>query len=168
MDRSLQKMSRLELLEILRSQEEEIDALRHEITQLQSRIEDKTQAVDKALSIAEAALAVNKAFVTVQDASQQYLSYVQRIIDEDTGRFVRMRDDAEKHLEDTRRETERSCMEREERERQYVDQLWISLEKKLDDYGQAHPESKPIILAEIRKELHTDRFRTPLSGEEAI
>ncbi len=168
MERSLQKMSRLELLEILRSQEEEIDALRQEISSLQNRIEDKTQAVDKALSIAEAALAVNKAFVTVQDASQQYLSYVQRIIDEDTGRFVRMRDDAEKHLEDIRRDTEKSCMDREERERIYVEQLWHSLEMKLEDYGQAHPETKPIILAEIRKELRSDRSHTPLSGEEAI
>lgn len=168
MERSLQKMSRLELLEILRSQEEEIDGLRQEIDLLKIRIEDKTQAVDKALSIAEAALAVNKAFVTVQDASQQYLSYVQKIIDEDTGRFVRMRDDAEKHLEDVRRDTEKTCMEREERERRYIDQLWHSLETKLEDYGQAHPETKPIILEEIRKEIHTERSRTSLSGEEAI
>ena len=78
-DKELRRLSRSELLEMLIAQTEENDRLKIRLEQAEAQLRDRRIAIDKAGSIAEAALALNGVFQAAEAAAQQYLENIQRI-----------------------------------------------------------------------------------------
>lgn len=77
--KDLKKLKRGDLLEILVEVSEENDRLRQENTELRKKLEEKILIMNKAGSIAEASLRLNKVFDAVQEAADQYLSSIRSI-----------------------------------------------------------------------------------------
>lgn len=75
-DKELRKLNRRELLEILVSQQKEIDRLRSELHQAKEDLQDRRIAIEKAGSLAEASVAVTNLFEEAQKAADIYLQNV--------------------------------------------------------------------------------------------
>lgn len=71
-DKEVKKLSRKNLLEILIHQGREIESLRAKLLETERLLKKREIAIDKAGSIAEAALVLNGVFQSAQDACQQY------------------------------------------------------------------------------------------------
>lgn len=78
-DKELRRLSRSELLEMLIAQTEENDRLKIRLEQAEAQLRDRRIAIDKAGSLAEAALSLNGVFRAAEAAAQQYLENIQRI-----------------------------------------------------------------------------------------
>ncbi len=72
-DKELRKLNRKELLEILVSQQKEIDRLRSELQQAKEELQDRRIAIEKAGSLAEASIAMTNLFEEAQKAADIYL-----------------------------------------------------------------------------------------------
>lgn len=109
-EKELRRLGRAELVEMLldvtlenQSLREQIEETKkqteEEISQLKSRLEDRTISIEKAGSIAEAALEINGVFAAAQAAAQQYLDNL-KSLDQKQGILAqRMQAEAEKKAE---------------------------------------------------------------------
>ncbi|MDD6618102.1 MAG: DNA repair protein [Clostridiales bacterium] len=82
-DKELRRLSRSELLEMLLSLTEENEKLKIRLEQAEDQLRDRRILIDKAGSIAEAALQLNNIFEDADRAVQQYLENVRRMTEED-------------------------------------------------------------------------------------
>ena len=80
-DKELKKLSRSELLELLISQIEENDSLVQEIESLKDELNQRLIIKQKAGSIAEAAVGINKIFEAADFAAKQYIESVRHMAD---------------------------------------------------------------------------------------
>ena len=78
-DKELRRLSRSELLEMLIAQTEENSQLKIRLEQAEAQLRDRRIELDKAGSLAEAALSLNGVFQAAEAAAQQYLENIQRI-----------------------------------------------------------------------------------------
>ena len=77
-DKELRRLSRGELLEMLIAQTEENSQLKIRLKQAEAQLRDRRIEIDKAGSLAEAALSLNGVFQAAEAAAQQYLENIQR------------------------------------------------------------------------------------------
>ena len=77
--KSLKRMSRKDLLEILVLQSKKIDKLTKELNQTRELLKSKQIMISESGSIAEASLKLNKIFEIAQLAANQYLDNIKRI-----------------------------------------------------------------------------------------
>lgn len=78
-DKELRRLSRSELLEMLIAQAAENDKLKTKLEQAEAQLRNRRIAIDKAGSLAEAALSLNGVFQAAEAAAQQYLENIERI-----------------------------------------------------------------------------------------
>ena len=69
----LQKLNKLQLLELLAQQERELQSLRQQLAEKDELLASRRIVMDEAGSIAEAALKLNHVFEAAQEAAEQYL-----------------------------------------------------------------------------------------------
>jgi len=79
--KELRRMSRLELLELLLDIDRENERLREEVTQLKMQLQSRQLKLEKAGSIAEAALALTRVFESAQAAADLYLENIRTLGD---------------------------------------------------------------------------------------
>lgn len=75
-DRELQKLKRVELLQLLVEQSREMDALRKELEEARQQLADRKLHMQEAGSIAEASMQLNGVFEAAQRAADQYLESI--------------------------------------------------------------------------------------------
>jgi hypothetical protein len=78
-DKSVQKLSKRELLEILVSQGKQIEKLQEDLKLATAQLEDKEISIENAGSIAEASLMINNIFADADAACQQYLDNIMNL-----------------------------------------------------------------------------------------
>ena len=83
-DQELHKLNRKELLELLLDQSRQIDSLREQLQQAQAQLTSRQLLLNKAGSIAEASLQLNRVFEAAQSAAEQYLENVQTFSERQT------------------------------------------------------------------------------------
>lgn len=81
-DRELRRLSRADLLELLLAEGRENEQLRARLEEAEKKLESREITLQKAGSIAEAALRLNGVFEAAQEAAQQYLENVKRLAEE--------------------------------------------------------------------------------------
>lgn len=81
-EKDLRHLSRAELLEMLLAQTEENEELRQRLDDAERRLEDRRIAVERAGSLAEAALQLNHVFEAADEAARQYLDNVRQLAQE--------------------------------------------------------------------------------------
>lgn len=72
-DKELKRLKRVDLFELLIAQSRENDRLRAELEETRSKLESRELTLERAGSIAEAALQLNKVFEAAQAAADQYI-----------------------------------------------------------------------------------------------
>lgn len=77
-DKELKRLSRAELLEMLLAQIEENEELNRRLQETQKALEDRRLEVQKAGTMAEAALRLNGVFDAADRAARQYLENIRR------------------------------------------------------------------------------------------
>ncbi len=85
-DKELKKISRAELLELLIEQMEKNKQLQQELDEAQKMLNDRQIVLQKAGSIAEAALSLNKVFEAADAAAKQYVQSVCQLVDKKKAR----------------------------------------------------------------------------------
>ena len=105
-DKELRRLSRSELLEMLIAQTEENDRLKTGLEQAEAQLRDRRTAIDKAGSIAEAALALNGVFQAAEAAAQQYLENIQRISGQQDELYCALKEKAEKETAQMQQEAQ--------------------------------------------------------------
>ena len=105
-DKELRRLSRSELLEMLIAQTEENDRLKTGLEQAEAQLRDRRIAIDKAGSIAEAALALNGVFQAAEAAAQQYLENIQRISGQQNELYCALKEKAEKETAQMQQEAQ--------------------------------------------------------------
>lgn len=78
-DKELRRLSRVELLEMLLAQTEENERLRERLDEAEAALNDRRIEIERAGSLAEASLRLNKVFTAADEAARQYLENVQRM-----------------------------------------------------------------------------------------
>ena len=84
-DKDLRRLSRSELLEMLIAQTEENRQLKIRLERAEAQLRDRRIAVEKAGSLAEAALQLNRVFEAADKAAQQYLENVRLMSEKGSG-----------------------------------------------------------------------------------
>ncbi|MEI4393404.1 DNA repair protein [Streptococcus anginosus] len=77
--KELRKLRRVDLLELLVTQAKENEQLRQQVQKLQAELNSRKILVEKAGSIADASIALNKLFETAQATAHQYLENIKRM-----------------------------------------------------------------------------------------
>ena len=72
-DKELRKLRRIELLELLVEQGEEMERLRGQLQKAQEALQERTIVIQKAGSLAEAALRLNGVFTAADQAARDYV-----------------------------------------------------------------------------------------------
>ena len=78
-DKTLRKMSRRELMEMLLEQSKEVERLCAELELAEQKLRSRQILLREAGSIAEASLRLNEVFESAQKAADQYLLNVKRL-----------------------------------------------------------------------------------------
>ncbi len=87
-NRDLNKLKRIDLLELLIAQGKEIDRLKEELSKAEAELYSRRIDIDSAGSIAEASLRLNGVFQAAQAAADQYLENIRRMEAEARGRLT--------------------------------------------------------------------------------
>lgn len=77
-------MSRAELLELLLEESRENERLRAQLQEMNEKLADRAIRIERAGSIAEAALQLNGVFQAAEEAAAQYLENVRCLAEEQT------------------------------------------------------------------------------------
>lgn len=77
-------MSRAELLELLLEESRENERLRAQLQEMNEKLADRAIRIERAGSIAEAALQLNGVFQAAEEAAAQYLENVRHLAEEQT------------------------------------------------------------------------------------
>ena len=88
-DKELRRLSRSELLEMLIAQTEENRQLKIRLERAEAQLRDRRIAVEKAGSLAEAALQLNRVFEAADKAAQQYLENVRLMSEKGSGKVMK-------------------------------------------------------------------------------
>ena len=78
-ENEIRKLSRIDLLELLLEKSRENEKLQEELEKIKAQLAERNLKIEKAGSIAEAALALNGVFEAAQAAADQYLENLRTI-----------------------------------------------------------------------------------------
>lgn len=81
-EKELKRMSRAELLELLIEQMEENERIQRKLDKAMALLTDRQITLERAGSIAKAALELNKVFEAADAAARQYVESVRFLVDE--------------------------------------------------------------------------------------
>ena len=157
-DRELRRMHRAELIEIIYALKQSEDQLKAQNAALTAQLQDRQLRLEKAGSIAQAALELNNVFAAAQAAADDYLHSVQASLadtDAAANTLSQARSEARRILEQAqadadaltaaseqkRTQTEADCKAMMEQAEQEVQQRWQAFDRKanelLDQYRSA-------------------------------
>lgn len=130
------KLTKHDLLLMLRDQEIELKQLRAENEKLKAQpVEQPVQPAPQELgSIAEEALKVSGVLIAAQKAADEYLAGVK-------ARYESLETETSRMIE----ETQAKCSKMEFESQYKADLAWESVKKKLDDYCAAHAELEGLL-----------------------
>lgn len=127
--KEIKHLSRGELLELLIAERRRNTALENELKQAKERLEDREIKIQRAGTLAEAALNINDVLAAADAAARQYLENVKH-----------MDFSAQDESERLRRATERRCQEMVEKAQREANAYWESVKKRIEllvaDYPQ--------------------------------
>lgn len=129
-DRELQKLKRVELLQLLVEQSRELDALRQELAQARRELEARELRLQEAGSIAEASMQLNGVFEAAQRAADQYLESIRYQSEHMDEKCAAMEEASRLRCDQMLKEAEASVQQAQKDS----DECWRDVKGKLEDY----------------------------------
>ena len=127
-EKDLKKLTRAELLEMLLIQSRDNLRLQKEVERLELALEERQLNIERAGSIAEAALQINGVFDAAQRAAEQYLTNLAQM----SGRQEEI---CNRMMEETRKK----CDEMVEKARRESQQYWEQISERMHEFYRSHP-----------------------------
>lgn len=106
-DKEFKRLKRADLIEIIYRLQEDEEIYRKRIAELETQLAEKRTKLQKAGSIAEAAISLSNVFEAAQDAADRYLKEIRQLRVEAAAELERAKREAEKIRADARREAAR-------------------------------------------------------------
>jgi len=139
-DKELKRMNRGELIEIIYQYRIQVDDLTAQVKKLTDELDERRLRMEKAGSIAEAAISVNKVFEAAQQAAEQYLYSIKSANEENEESADGSCEAADEIIENAKKEAEKIKQEAERKyselvtkgEKEYA-QMLAQAERKCDD-----------------------------------
>ena len=162
-DKELKRLSRGELLEMLIQQSKELELLSKQLDAAQTALQNREITINKAGSIAEAALQLNGVFTAAQDACQQYMENIchlsqnqERICAqrdaESQAEAKRIVEEARKESEALEHETRMMCAEMVTKAKAESQAYWDEVSRRLVAFSTEHAELQQLLSAVGGKE----------------
>lgn len=162
-DKELKRLSRGELLEMLIQQSKELELLRKQLDAAQTALQNREITINKAGSIAEAALQLNGVFTAAQDACQQYMENICHLSQNQeqicAQRDAESRAEAERIVEEARKESEAlahetrmMCAEMVTKAKAESQAYWDEVSRRLVAFSTEHAELQQLLSAVGGKE----------------
>ena len=129
-DKELQKLKRVELLQLLVEQSRELDALRQELAQARRELEARELRLQEVGSIAEASMQLNGVFEAAQRAADQYLESIRYQSEHMDERCAAMEEATRLRCDQMLKEAEASVQQAQKDS----DECWRDVKGKLEDY----------------------------------
>lgn len=117
-EQELKKLKRIDLLTLLIEQCEENQRLKQQLEQAQRKLEERRIVIEKAGSIAQAALQLNGVFEVAENAAKQYLESIQQLQKEQEQLSAKLEEQSKEKARKMLQETEEKCRILEEQVRQ--------------------------------------------------
>ena len=133
-DKDLQKLKRIELLEILIEQGKTIERLEKELEDANKKLEERDLKLSSAGSIADAAVQISGIFEAAQSAAHIYLENVQK-----------MEQSTKERCEEMERETLEKCQNMIIDTENAVDKKWEDISNRLEDFYNTHRGMKEML-----------------------
>lgn len=165
-EKELRHLSKTEMLEIMLDQESEVSALKEQIRELNFMVSERSISIQKAGSIAEASLIINKVMEAAQQAADQYLDNVKTVSEKQSMVCRQIQSEAEEKAAGLVMEAEKQCAQREQQEKDYTDALWVLLQKKLDDYYEAKPDLDGAHAGDGSRRISAEQLREQRRSEQ--
>ena len=108
-EKDVQKLKRVELLEILVEQGKEIENLKAELEEANKKLADRKIRIDNAGSIAEAVCQINGVFEAAEAAAYQYIENVRYMSENQEEICKRMELETKERCEKMEKETAEKC-----------------------------------------------------------
>ena len=103
-DKEFRRLKRADLIEIIYRLQENEDKYRETIDRMSKKLSEKLTKIEKAGSIADAAVSLSNVFEAAQDAAERYLQEVYRLREEAAAELERARKEADQIRADAYRE----------------------------------------------------------------
>ena len=133
-DKDLQKLKRIELLEILIEQGKTIERLEQELAEANKKLEAKNMNMTEAGSIADAAMQITGIFEAAQSAAHIYLDNVQQ-----------MERTTKERCDEMERETLEKCQNMIVEAEKAVEEKWTDISKRLEEFYETHRGMKEML-----------------------
>lgn len=165
--KELQKLSRKDLLEMLIEQSEELLQTKARLQELEEQIADRNIRIDKAGSIAEAALSLNGLFEAAEAAGQQYLDNIKMLSQRQEEVCERLEkkslEIAKQRVAETREkcealeaETKVKCYQMTARAKVESKRYWNEVYAKLEKFYDDHAGLKELLSMDTEKRISDD------------
>ena len=129
-DKDLQKLNRVELLQMLLEQGRQNDALRAQLDQANAQLASRQVALDEAGSIAEAAMQLNQVFASAQRAADQYLENIRTLSGRQEAVCAKREAESRSKCEQMLAEAQKKCQSLEEQTRARCEAMTSEAERK--------------------------------------
>ena len=152
-DKTLKKLSRQELLELLLEQSDALAQAQEEINNMKAQLETKNIVIEKAGSMAEAALMLNGVFQAADNAATQYLDNIKTLSAIQTKITKKIESEAQARCE-------KVIEEAKEKARHIIDQAEsesIKKRKAADDYLRAATQSAKELLENMQAKAFSEK-----------
>lgn len=133
-DQELRKLGRAELLELLLEQLKENEALRTQLEEAQTQLSERKIGLEKAGSIAEAALQLNGVFEAAQAACTQYIENIEQLSSQQEQICAEME-------RETRKKCDRMVADAERQSQAY----WNDVSRKIRELTKSYAELRSIL-----------------------
>ena len=140
-DKELKKLSRAELLEMLLSQSRENEQLKQQLAEANEKLEAREISVDKAGTLAEAALKLNGVFEAAQAAADQYLDNLRNT----EAACEKLRSDAQQESARIISEATAKAAAKEAKAKAQSEKYWADVSEKLEHFYQEHQGLKELL-----------------------
>lgn len=162
-DRELKKLNRADLLELLISESKENERLRTQLAQAEQQLQSRIITVEKAGSIAEAAMQLSGVFQTAQEAAAMYLENIQTLSAQQETICARLenesRQEADRRLAEADQmcrqmeaDTQAKCQEMTDSAKREAAACWEEARSKLEQFYAQHQGLKELLTQYDRKD----------------
>lgn len=162
-DNELKKLKRADLLEMLVNQSKENESLQQQLDEALNRLSQREIQINKAGSIADAALQLSGVFEAAQNAGAQYLENIERLSTEQEGICARITAVTKEKATQLLSATQQKCqtMESDTRDRcaqmlvsaeRESKQYWETTSQKLETFYETHKGLRELLSLNVQKE----------------
>lgn len=137
------KMSRPQLEALAAQQAQEIERLRSELASAEEKLHDRQIVIERAGTMADAAMELNGVLRAADEAANQYLENIRAFTESQHKACEQIEQQTRAKAEAMLRETEERCQARERE----ADEYWTKLSEKLEQYCAEHREVRELLNA---------------------